>query len=62
LPVIVVLHYPDSDIAYWQSVTEEHIERTRKGWKMVVPERQTIDASHAEQLERVSNGTPISNV
>lgn len=58
LPVIVVLHYPDSDIAYWQSVTEEHIERTRKGWKMVVPERQTIDASHAEQLERVSNGTP----
>ncbi len=58
LPVIVVLYDPATEMAHWQSVTEEHIKRTGKGWKMLIPEHQTIDAFHAEHLENVSDGTP----
>jgi hypothetical protein len=58
LPVIVVLYDPTTEKAHWQSVIEEHIERTRKGWKMLIPEHQIIDPFHAEHLESVSDGTP----
>ena len=58
LPVIVVLHHPETDHAIWQSVTEENIERTGKGWKMVIPLRQLVDTGHAEALKQVSSGTP----
>lgn len=37
LPVVIVLHNPDSRLTIWQVIAEDTIEKTAKRWKVVVP-------------------------
>ena len=43
LPIVVVLVDVASEAVWWQSVSQDIVERTGKGWKMVVPETQKVD-------------------
>lgn len=54
LPVIVVLHDPVGDMCYWQAVTRETVSLTRGGWKLLIPMRQTLDASAATALRELA--------
>lgn len=55
LPLIVVLFKPPTDTAYWQSVCLEHVSLTPKGWKMVIPRSQKLEAAQAENLEKLAS-------
>ncbi len=42
LPVVLLLHDPDSGTTYWAHVTQAAIEYTDAGWKMMVPSGQVL--------------------
>lgn len=60
LPVIVVLVDEEQEVAYWQRVSEETVHRTDKGWKMLVPDSQRIEAKQLKNLSELFKGTPYS--
>lgn len=43
LPVIVVMYDPATKTLYWQLITEELVEFTDRGWKILIPEDQVLD-------------------
>jgi hypothetical protein len=47
LPKVIVLHYPGTDAVIWQWISEETIVPTPKGYKVLVPHEQKLDASAA---------------
>jgi hypothetical protein len=54
LPIIVILYDPDSQIAYWQHVTPEHVTRLAKGWKMSISRHQKLESAQAAALEAIA--------
>ncbi len=54
LPHILVLYDDDTDTAYWEHVTAGAVENTRKGCKVFVPEDQTLDTDHTDDLFQVA--------
>ncbi|MDR7260458.1 hypothetical protein J2X47_004667 [Sphingomonas sp. BE270] len=49
LPVVVVLHYPGTDDAIWQWVSPETVVETPRGYKVLVPHGQKLDATAATE-------------
>jgi hypothetical protein len=54
LPVVVILYHPARDVSYWQVVNETTAHRTDKGFKIMVPEANILDASARPALEDVA--------
>jgi hypothetical protein len=42
LPVIIILYHPERDNFYWESVTDETIISTGKGWKINIPKSKLL--------------------
>jgi hypothetical protein len=61
LPVIVALYDPSTEVSYWQAVGPLTVQSTGKGWKMVVPLTQRIDADSADALSLLAGGDPYLN-
>lgn len=61
LPVIIVLYNPSSENCYWQSVNEDTVKRTGKGWKLVVPFNQNIDEVSKNALRKLNGEIIIGN-
>jgi hypothetical protein len=55
LPVVVVLHNPQTDEAIWQAVRPHAVE-TAKGWKLLVPFAQKLDDRTAAEWGRLLSG------
>jgi len=45
LPVILIIHDPESDIAYFQPITADTVTRSKKGWKTAIPFAQVLSKS-----------------
>jgi hypothetical protein len=56
LPVVVTLYDPGDQAILWQVVTPETAQSTGKGWKLVVPRAQRLDASSASTLQDLVEG------
>jgi tetratricopeptide (TPR) repeat protein len=54
LPVIIVMYDDKDRILYWQHVTEDRIEYTDTGWKILVPRVQIVSADAAGQLRAIT--------
>jgi hypothetical protein len=54
LPHLLVLHNLEDGKSYWVHVTPREVVSTGKGCKILVPEHQTIDANHADDLFKVA--------
>lgn len=54
LPVVLVLCDDSTRTCYWVQITPANVERTPKGWKVVVPFSQTLSAAMASRLEWVT--------
>ncbi|MCQ3810808.1 MAG: DUF4365 domain-containing protein [Acidimicrobiia bacterium] len=54
LPHLLVLHNLEEGKSYWAHVTADEVVSTGKGCKILVPEHQTIDEEHADDLFRVA--------
>ncbi|RDI35022.1 DUF4365 domain-containing protein [Lentzea flaviverrucosa] len=58
LPVVMVMHHPDSDVCYWQLISQETLVRTSKGgWKLLVPQANLLDETAKEPLAAIANGS-----
>lgn len=53
LPIVVVLHDPASGRSFWQSVTDDNIVTTSRGWKLCIPKNQCIDDADEVQIGRL---------
>ena len=56
LPVVLVLHDPEANVSYWQSVSDENVEKTDKAWKIEVPFSQVFDKSAMKELFDLAAG------
>ncbi len=54
LPVLVILYHPKRKCSYWQHVDETTVRLTPKGFKIIVPEANTLDASARSALEDIA--------
>lgn len=54
LPVIIILCNPDSKVCWWVKISPVCIERTPKGWKIIVPFEQRLDSSCFDKLIGIS--------
>lgn len=50
LPVIIILHNPNTDLTIWQEIKNDKISRTAKGWKIEIPKTKTLDIKHKTSL------------
>jgi len=57
-PVLLVLYNPATHTAYWQHITKETAVVTGKGFKIVVPATQRVDASSYRALAKLARQTP----
>lgn len=58
LPVLVVLYNPEKEKAFWQVVTNDTVTRTKKGWKITVPQLNVFDKHASLQLRRIAKDSP----
>jgi hypothetical protein len=42
LPVVLLLHRPAAGVTYWVHVTQEALEYSRDGWKILIPSSQVL--------------------
>jgi len=52
IPVLVVLHKPSEDIAYWQVINESTVTNTGKGWKVEVPKANVVSIQDKAKMHR----------
>jgi tetratricopeptide (TPR) repeat protein len=62
LPVLLVLYNPDTNTAYWQHVTKQTAIVTGKGFKVVVPETQRLDATAGPLLAALAQRPPADGL
>jgi hypothetical protein len=54
IPHLVVLYHPDDDVAYWVHVTNDEVQSTGQGAKILVPKANILDAAHRQDLITVA--------
>lgn len=59
LPVVVILYDPESKKAYWEFVSLQSVQHTKKAWKLVVPWSHELVAGAAAELEERAQGDPL---
>lgn len=53
LPVVIVLHNPDTSETYWQRVNVEDVKQPDyENWTLEIPRENVLDADAREQLEK----------
>jgi hypothetical protein len=66
LPVLLVLVDVDNKVAYWGHIEAGCVNLTSDGWKIVIPDRQRLDATACDPLSAICARTrqttrPIAN-
>ncbi len=59
LPVIIALYDPSSEDMLWQTVLLRHIEKTTKGWKILVPYSKKLDERSSFELKNYAQDSPL---
>lgn len=55
IPVLVILHNPDIDEAYWQIVNENTSISTGEGWKIEIPYTNTFTVENKKEISKYCN-------
>jgi len=58
LPVVLIIHFPDSDATYWVHVDAREIKRHKKSWTLEIPKVNTLDDAARPLLEPYFDGSP----
>ncbi|WP_439659087.1 DUF4365 domain-containing protein [Lentzea sp. HUAS TT2] len=57
LPVVLVMHHPDSDLCYWQLISQRNLVQTSNGGgKLLVPRANLLDETAKEALAAIADG------
>ena len=51
IPVLIVIHNPETDISLWQSINENNVIRTPTAWKIEIPKINILSTSCKNELE-----------
>jgi len=54
MPVLIVVHNPETDITLWQYIKEENIERTSTAWKIEIPKTNILHSDFKTDLEQLN--------
>lgn len=54
LPVVILLHDPESDLTYWAHVRQSAAEITDGGWKMLVPSSQVLSKEAVSEFRSIA--------
>ncbi|MBU8857767.1 MULTISPECIES: DUF4365 domain-containing protein [unclassified Micromonospora] len=57
LPVLLVLVDVDNKVAYWGHIEAGQVDLTSNGWKIVIPDRQRLDATACGPLSAICSRT-----
>jgi hypothetical protein len=60
LPVILILCDPSTDTQYWELLSQDKIQTTSKGWKVVVPKIQVLNTTARKTLQGLAEGLPYN--
>jgi hypothetical protein len=52
---VLLLHQPDTKVAYWAHVTQSAVEYTRDGWKMLIPSAQVLGPEALRAFTALTN-------
>lgn len=58
LPVVLVGHLPDTGETIWVQVTADAVSRTKKGWRITIPNKNRLNVEAGHELAKVFDGTP----
>jgi tetratricopeptide (TPR) repeat protein len=58
LPVLIVLYSLDTKTLYWQHVTEDRVEYTDLGWKILIPRDQVLSPEATGLLHEIAASAP----
>lgn len=58
LPVILVAHFPDTNITLWQHVCKSNIRKTPKAWTIKIPKTKVLDGKSLRHLSEIIDGPP----
>lgn len=59
VPHLLVFHRPETGVSYWVHVTTDRTVSTGRGVKILVPQHNTIDSAHFEDLVRLAIGNQV---
>jgi hypothetical protein len=60
LPVLLLLHDPETGATYWGQVTPGNAKFTGTGWKVTVPANQVLCAEAAGSLQVIADSAPAA--
>jgi len=61
-PVVLVGHLPDTGKTYWVKITNEHIEKTPKAWKIKIPYSQELNSKALNEFITITESSPVSSI
>ena len=53
LPIILIAHFPNSKNTYWQHITEKHLVKTKKNWKLIIPKSNILNKKAESKLSEI---------
>lgn len=56
-PHLLVLHDPEQSTSFWEVIAPQNIQRTGKGWKILVPRTNTLSTANLSDLLRAFTST-----
>lgn len=52
IPVLVILHNPNDNIAYWEIVNDNTVTSTGRGWKLAIPRENTLSLQNKAKIKQ----------
>lgn len=53
IPIILVAHFPETEITYWQEIDKRKFQKTNKNWKLEIPKTQVFSEKSKNRLTKV---------
>ncbi len=53
VPIIMIVYLPKSKEIIWQNINKQTLKRTKKKWKLILPQNQRFDISSKEKIEKI---------
>ena len=52
IPVLIVLHSPNDNIAYWEIVNDNTVTSTGKGWKLIISRENILSVQNKAKIKQ----------
>ena len=53
IPIIIIVHITEHELAYWEFVSNDTLVKTKKGWKIEIPKSKILNENSVEELRQI---------